>query len=340
MKRGIALLALIASFGFAVTMPANAYHLGREAKLPGAEGWDYLALDGRSARLFVSHGTHVEVLDAGTLALAGTIADTAGVHGIAIADALGRGYVSAGASSSIVVFDLKSLARVGEIKTTGENPDAILYEPQTARVFTFNGRGRNVTAVDARKNEVVGTIALDAKPEFAVADGAGHLFVNLEDRNSIAEIDPKTLAVLATWPLQGCEEPTGLAIDRAHRRLFAACSNKVMVVVDSTDGHAVAQLPIGAGVDGAGFDAGKQLAFASGGDGTLTVVREETPDKFVVVETVATKLGARTMTVDERTHRVFLSTAQRNPAPPATTEQPHPRPTVVPGTFEVLTVEP
>ncbi|HZF27200.1 MAG TPA: hypothetical protein VEZ88_13125 [Steroidobacteraceae bacterium] len=324
----------------AVAAPANAYHVAREIKLPGAEGWDCLAFDSRRARLYVTHGTHVEVLDAAKLSLAGSIADTPGVHGVAIADSLGRGYVSAGASGSVVVFDLKSLARIVEIKTTGENPDAILYEPTSRRVFAFNGRGRNVTAIDARKNEVVGTIALDAKPEFAVADGAGRVFVNLEDRNSIAAIDPKGLAVAATWPLANCEEPTGLAIDRAHHRLFAACGNKVMVVVDSTTGHAVAEVPIGAGVDGAEFDPSRQLAFAPGGDGTLTVIKEETPNRFAVVETVTTKAGARTMTLDERTHRVFLSTAQRNPPPAATPEQPHPRPTVVPDTFEVLVVEP
>jgi DNA-binding beta-propeller fold protein YncE len=224
------------------------------------------------------------------------------VHGVAIADSLAHGYVSAGATSSIVVFDLTSLARLAQIKSTGDNPDAILYEPTTHRVFAFNGRGRNVTVVDTAKNTVAGTIALDAKPEFAVHDDAGRVFVNLEDRNSLAAIDARTLALTATWPLSGCEKPTGLAIDRKHHRLFAACSNKVMVIVDSTTGHGVAQVPIGAGVDGAGFDAAKQLAFA--------------------------------------THRIFLSTAQRNPVAPATPGQPHPRAAVVPGTFEVLVVEP
>jgi DNA-binding beta-propeller fold protein YncE len=324
----------------AVTAPAAAYHVVRAIKLPGAEGWDYLTFGGPQAQLFVTHGTHVEVLDGASLALIGSIPDTPGVHGVAIAERLGRGYVSAGATSSIVVFDLKSLARVAQIKTTGENPDAILYEPVTRRVFTFNGRGRNVTALDTSNNEVVGTIALDAKPEFAVSDGAGRIFVNLEDRNSIAAIDARTLSVSATWPMTGCEEPTGLAIDRAHHRLFAACSNKVMAIVNSTTGQSVAQVPIGAGVDGAAFDAASQLAFASGGDGTLTVVREETPDTYKVVETVATKPGARTMTLDERSHRIFLSTAQRNPVGAPTPDQPHPRPTVVPDTFEILVLEP
>jgi DNA-binding beta-propeller fold protein YncE len=340
LKRTLASQTLAAIFLAGVTAPAAAYHLAREVKLAGADGWDYLTFDASQGRLFVTHGTHVDVLDGATLTLAGTIADTPGVHGVAIADSLAHGYVSAGAASSVIVFDLTSLARLAEIKTTGDNPDAILYEPTTHRVFAFNGRGRNITAIDTAKNQVVGTIALDAKPEFAVHDGVGRVFVNLEDRNSLAAIDARTLAVTATWSLGGCEEPTGLAIDREHHRLFAACSNKVMVIVDSTTGHVVARVPIGASVDGAAFDAAKQLAFASGGDGTLTVIREETPDKFTVVETVATKPGARTLTLDERTHRIFLTTAQRNPVAPATPDQPHPRPTVVPGTFEVLVVEP
>jgi DNA-binding beta-propeller fold protein YncE len=321
--------------------PAHAsHHVAHEVKLAGNGGWDYLAVDSKGGKLFVSHGTQVDVLDMGKLASIGSIADTPGVHGIAIAPDLGRGYVSAGAAASVVVFDLKSLARIGEIKTTGENPDAILYEPHTHRVLTFNGRGHNVTAIDARQNTVVGTIALDAKPEFAVVDDAGHVFVNLEDKNSIAELDPQALTVKAIWHLAACEEPSGLAIDRAHHRLFSVCSNKIMEVVDATNGHSIAQLPIGDGVDGAAFDPGAQLAFASGGDGTLTIVKEETPDKYSVSETVRTKAGARTLTLDEKTHRIYLSTAQRAPAPAPVAGQPRQRPAIVPDTFEVLVIEP
>lgn len=325
---------------FSLSPAYASHHLAHEVKLPGNEGWDYLAFDGEHGKLFVSHGTHVEVLDATTLAPVGTVADTPGVHGIAIAQDLGRGYVSAGAAGSVVVFDLKSLMRIAEIKTTGENPDAILYEPHTHRVFTFNGRGHNVTAIDAGKNTVVGMIALDAKPEFAVTDDTGNVFVNLEDKNSIAELDPRKLTVKAVWHLASCDEPSGLAIDRAHHRLFSVCSNKVMEIVDATNGRSVAHVPIGADVDGAAFDAGAQLAFASGGDGTLTVVKEEAPDKYSVAETVHTKPGARTLTLDEKTHRVYLSTAQRAPAPSPVAGQPRQRPSTVPGTFEVLVVEP
>jgi DNA-binding beta-propeller fold protein YncE len=321
--------------------PAYAsHHLAREVKLPGNDGWDYLAFDGSNGKLFVSHGTHVEVLDTARLVLAGSIANTPGVHGIAIARDLGRGYVSAGAASSVVVFDLKSLARLAEVKTTGENPDAILYEQHTHRVFTFNGRGHNVTAIDARTNTVVGTISLDAKPEFAVSDDAGNVFVNLEDKNSIAELDPRKLTVTAVWHLAACDEPSGLAIDRAHHRLFSVCSNRIMEIVDATNGHSVAQVPIGEGVDGAAFDGGAQLAFASGGDGTLTIVREDAPDKYSVLETVRTRPGARTLTLDEKTHRVYLSTAQRAAAPAPVAGQPRQRPSIVPDTFEVLVVEP
>jgi DNA-binding beta-propeller fold protein YncE len=323
-----------------VAAPAWGYHIAHEVRLPGEEGWDYLAVDSHGDRLFVSHGTHVEVLDLKTLTPVGSIANTPGVHGIALAEDLGRGYVSAGAAGSVVVFDLKSLARVTEIKVTGENPDAILYEPGTHRVFTFNGRGRNVTAIDARSNQVVGTVSIDAKPEFAVVDTAGHIYVNLEDKNSIAKIDPATLRVESVWPLAGCEEPSGLAIDRAHARLFAVCSNKILDTVDATSGRLVAQLPISENVDGAGFDPARQLAFASGGDGILTIVEEETPEKFNVLESVPTKLGARTMAVDANSHRVFLSAAERRPAPPAAPGQPRPRPNIVAGTFEVLVLEP
>ena len=318
--------------------PAWGYHLAHEVHLPGSEGWDYLSLDSHGERLFVSHGTQVEVIDLKTLMPVGTIADTPGVHGIALAEDLGRGYVSAGRTGNVVVFDLKSLARITEIKVTGDNPDAILYEPKTQRVFTFNGRGKNITAIDARTNRVVGNLPLDAKPEFAVADGAGNVFVNLEDKNSIAKIDPGKLTVTAVWPLEGCDEPSGLAIDRAHARLFSVCSNKVMDIVDAGSGRLVAHVPIGDHVDGAGFDAGRQVAFASGGDGTLTVVKESSPEKFAVAETVPTKAGARTMAVDDVTHRVFLSTAQRGP--PAGGSQPGARPAVIPDTFEVLVLEP
>src|SRR5215469_15241938 len=268
----VALAALGAAAGPAQSRPQ--YHIAHEVNLPGDEGWDYLTYEQGAHRLFIAHGTQVQVLDTERLALAGTIPDTPGVHGIALAPDLGRGYISAGRSNTIVVFDLKTLKRLKEIKATGDNPDAIIYDASTHRVFSFNGRGRNATAIDARTDEVVGTIALDAKPEFAVSDDKGHVYVNLEDKSSIAAIDPQQLTVTSVWPITGCEEPSGLAIDVAGRRLFAGCDNKVMAVIDATSGHVLGTAPIGAGVDGAKYDPGARLAFASsgGGEGVLTVV--------------------------------------------------------------------
>lgn len=316
------------------------YHVTREIPIAGDGGWDLLSLDPRRSRLYVTHGNRVQVLDTLSLSPVGEIPDTPGAHGVAIADDLGRGYVTAGQAGTIVAFDLDSLQVREAVQATGEGPDTILYDSFTKRVFSFNGRGRNVTAIDAARNAVIGTIALDAKPEFAVSDGAGRLYVNLEDTDSIAVIDARKLAVRNVWRIAGCEGPTGLAIDRAHRRLFAMCSNKTMVVVDSRSGSAVASLPIGARVDGAEFDPGLGLAFASAGDGTLTVVREETPDKFSVAQTVTTRRGARTMVLEAQSHRLYLVTAAFGPAPAPTAEQPHPHPAVLPDSFVLLVVEP
>jgi hypothetical protein len=323
-----------------LSVPAWSFHLIEEIHIPGSDGWDYLATDPSGQRLFVSHGTHVEVVDTATRRVVGTVDNTPGVHGIALAEDLNRGYVSAGATALVVVFDLKSLARLAEIKTTGENPDAILYEPKSKRVLTFNGRGQNVTVIDAQKNEVIGTVPLGAKPEFAVSDAEGHVFVNLEDRNSIAQIDPATLKVVSVWGLDHCVEPSGLAIDRPHHRLFSVCSNKIMAVTDATTGRHIAELTIGGNVDGAGFDDARQEAYASGGDGTLTVVKEQSPDKFSVVESVKTKAGARTMVVDSGAHRLYLSAGQRGPTPSPTAADPHPRARVIDGSFEVLVLAP
>ncbi len=315
------------------------YHITHQVSLPGDEGWDYLSYDQARHRLFVSHGTRVLVLDADQLTVAAEIADTPGVHGIALADDLGRGYVSAGRSGSVVVFDLHTLARLKDIKVTGENPDAILYDPATHRVFTFNGRGRNATAIDARTDEVLGTIPLDAKPEFAATDGKGRVYVNLEDRNSLAALDPQKVALRSVWPLSGCEEPSGLAIDARHGHLMPVCGNKVMVVVDATSGKLLGTAPIGAGVDAAAFDPGTDLAFASCGEGVLTVVRIGSSGRPEVVESVTTQRGARTLALDLEKHRVFLVTADFSPPPPASVQQPHPRPAIVPGSVRLLVLE-
>jgi DNA-binding beta-propeller fold protein YncE len=315
------------------------YRITQQVPLPGDEGWDYLAFEQGGHRLFVSHSSRVLVIDTEKLTVAGEIADTPGVHGIALAPDLGRGYISAGRAGFVVVFDLRTLARLKEIKVTGDNPDAILYDPATHRVLTFNGRGRNATAIDARTDEVVGTIPLDAKPEFAVADGKGRVYVNLEDKGSIAAIDARKLTVAAVWPVGGCEGPSGLALDAAHGRLFPVCANKVMAVVDTSSGKVLGTAPIGEGVDAAAFDPGTGLVFASCGEGTLTVVRVGSTGRPEVAQSAVTQRGARTLALDLGKHRVFLVTADFGPPPAATAAQPRPRPALLPGSFRLLVLE-
>jgi DNA-binding beta-propeller fold protein YncE len=338
LPRLLCLLAL-APLGLAQAAGAPHYRITHQVSLPGDEGWDYLSFEQGGHRLFVSHGTRVLVVDGDKLTVTGEIADTPGVHGIALAPDLGRGYVSAGRAGTVVVFELKSATRSKDIKVTGDNPDAILYDPATHRVFTFNGRGRNATAIDATTDQVVGTIALDAKPEFAVSDGKGRVYVNLEDKNSIAVLDPQKLSVLSVWPVAGCEEPSGLALDAAHGRLITVCGNKLMAIVDAASGKLLGTAPIGGGVDAAAFDPGTGLAFASCGEGVLTVVRIGASGSPEVVQSAATQRGARTLALDPEKHRVFLVTADFGPPPPATAAQPHPRPPLVPGSFRLLVLE-
>jgi DNA-binding beta-propeller fold protein YncE len=331
-------LLLAAVSGAAQAAPQ--YRVTQEVKLPGDGGWDDLTFDDAGHRLFIAHGTQVQVIDTDKLTLAGAIADTPGVHGIALAGDVGHGYISAGRSGAIVVFDLKSLARLKEIKATGENPDAIIYDSATHRVFSFNGHGRNATVIDAKTDEVIGTIPLDAKPEFAVSDGKGTVYVNLEDKSSIAQIDAQHLKLTAVWPITGCEEPSGLAIDLTGQRLFAGCDNKVMAVVDARSGRTLGTAPIGDHVDGAKYDSGPRLAFAPCGEGVLTVVATNSSGKPEVAQSVPTQRGARTMALDEHTHRLFLVTASFGPPPAATAENPRPRPAILPGTFRLLVVAP
>jgi DNA-binding beta-propeller fold protein YncE len=316
------------------------YHLLGKIPIGGEGGWDYLTLDSAARRLYVSRGTRVVVLDVDSQKAVGEIPGTEGVHGIALAPGLNRGFTSNGRSSTVTIFDTGTLAAVGTVKTTGENPDAILYDPASRRVFTFNGKGKNATAIDAAAGTVAGTVTLDGKPEFAVADGKGRIFVNIEDKNQVTVIDSRGLRVEKSWTMASCEEPSGLAIDREHRRLFAVCHNRSMVVLDAETGHSVATLPIGDGVDAAAWDPGTALAFASNGDGTLTIVKQDGPDAYHVVENAATQRGARTMALDEKTHKVFLSTAEFGTPPPATAEQPRPRAPVVPGSFTILVLGP
>jgi DNA-binding beta-propeller fold protein YncE len=314
------------------------YQVKQKYVLGGDGGWDYLTFDAAGKRLFISRGTHVMVVDPYKGAIVGDIPDTAGVHGIAIAQDLGKGFTSNGRDNTVTVFDLKTLKQTAKIKIDGENPDAILYDPSSKRIFTFNGRSKNATVIDAEKGTVVGNIPLDGKPEFGVADGKGGVFVNIEDKSEITSIDAKKAVVIKSWPLAPCEEPSGLAMDQKHRRLFAGCSNKMMAIVNADTGKVVTTMPIGEGVDANGFDPETQLAFSSNGrDGNLTVVHEDSPDKFSVVENATTQKFARTMALDTTNHDVYEVTAEIEEAPPAK-EGERPRRTMKPGTFTLLVV--
>lgn len=320
----------------AVAAAGPGYHVIKTYKVGGEGGWDYLTVDASARRFYISRGTHVIVLNADSGKNVGDIPDTPGVHGIALAPELNKGFVSNGREGTVTIFDMGTLAAVGSKVKVGENPDAILYEPATKRVFTFNGRSHDATAIDAASGKVLGTIKLDGKPEFAASDAKGEVFVNIEDKSELTAIDPNTLEVKAKWPLAPCTEPSGLAMDRKNRRLFVGCDNKMMAVVDADSGKVLATPAIGEGVDATAYDDETNLAFASCGEGVLTVVKEESPQKFSVVENVKTEAGARTMALDGKTHNVFTVTAKYGPFPPATPDNPHPRRSIVPDTFEVL----
>jgi YVTN family beta-propeller protein len=314
---------------------SSGYHVIKQVKLGGEGGWDYLTFDAKSNRLYISRSTHVMVVDADSGAVVGDIPNTPGVHGIAIDSDLNKGFTSNGRDSTITVFDLKTFKVLKQIPV-GKNPDAIIYDPASKRVFSFNGASNDTTAIDAQTETVAGTIALEGRPEFAVSDFGGHIFVNLEDKSQMVELDTRKLSVLNRWSLAPGEEPSGLAFDRKHKRLFSVCSNKLMTVMNADTGKIVTTVSIGNGPDAAGFDPETDLAFSSNGEGTLTVVHEDSPDKFSVVENVTTQRGARTMTLDPKTHRVFLVTAEFGPAPAPTPERPRPRPSIVPGSFTLL----
>jgi DNA-binding beta-propeller fold protein YncE len=339
-RAGIALAISVAAsavFLFSPSLDAaeGNYHLVKKVVLGGEGFWDYLTCDSTARRVYISRGTHVMVIDADTYAVVGDIPGTDGVHGIALAPEFGRGFTSNGRTNTVTIFDLKTLKVLGTAPT-GNGPDAIVYDPVSKRVFAFNGHGGDATAIDATSGKVAGTIPLGGKPEFAVADGRGHIYNNLEDKSELLRIDTKKLKVTARWPLAPGEEPSGLAMDMKHRRLFAGCHNEMMAVVDADSGKVLATPAIGKGVDANRFDPGTQLAFSSNGEGTLTVVHEDSPRKFIPIASVPTQRGARTMALDLKTHNIFLVTAEFGPAPTPTPEHPRPRPPAIPGTFTLL----
>jgi len=289
--------------------PADSYSIVKKIPIPGQGSWDYLSVDEGARRLYVSHGTQVEVLDVDSGSIVGTIPNTPGVHGIAIAADLGRGFVSNGKASTVTIFDLKTLKPIADVPT-GQKPDAIIFDSATSRVFAFNGGSNSATAIDAATGKVAGTVDLGGGPEFASADGNGFVYDNLEDESLVLKIDSRKLAVEQRWPTAPCASPSSMAMDRANRRLFIGCRSKVMAVMNADTGKVITTVPIGDHVDATAFDPQTRLIFNSNGEGTITVIRQDSPDKYSAVETVKTVPKAKTMALDPKTHQLFLSTAE------------------------------
>jgi DNA-binding beta-propeller fold protein YncE len=333
MKKCVLLALLLGAFLMAAA-PEGGYKIVKKFPVPGDGGWDYVTVDPQNRKLYVSHGTEVNVLDADTGEVVGKIPDTKGVHGVAIAPEAGRGFTTNGGADTSTMFDLKTLKVLGEIKT-GKKPDAVLYDPATKRVFTFNGDGESATAIDAATGEVAGTVELGGGPEAGAADGKGIIFVNLEEKAEVVKFDSQKLTVLAHWPLAPCKTPTGMALDRKNGRLFVGCRSKVMAVVDVSNGKVITTVPIGTGVDGTVFDRSSANIFNSNGDGTVTVIHQDSPDKYSVVENVQTQPGAKTIALDPKTHQLYLSVAESKQEPAAAAGG-RPRRVITPGTFTVL----
>jgi len=316
------------------------YKVVRRIPVAGEGGWDYLKVDPDAKRIYLSRGTHMTIVDETSGKVLGDIPDTKGIHGMAIAADLNKGFTSNGQAATVTVFDLKTLKPTGEIKVGGENPDSIIYDPQTKRVFTLNKRSLNATAIDAKNNMVIGTFALGGNPEEPALDGKGGLYVNLEDKSAIAKFDTTSLKqVGGPWPLAPCEGPTALSIDTKNRRLFAAC-DKMVAVVNADTGKVVATPAIGGDPDGNGYDPGLGLIFAACREGLISVIHQDSADKYTPVGNVTTQFGTRTMTVDTKTHHVFTVTADFKPAPPASADNPRPRPQQIPDTFVLLELAP
>ena len=330
----VATLLLVDS-ALAVPPGASGYHVVKTIPIGGPGKWDYIVVDTAARRVYVTHSTHVVVLDADSDAVVGDIPDTPGVHGVALAPDLGRGFTSNGKANTVTIFDLKTLKPISTVKSGGVNPDAIYYDAASKRVFAFNGSSANAVAINATDGKVAGTIPVGGKPEFAAGDDQGHVYVNVEDKSQLLEIDAQKLSVLHRWPLAGCKEPSGLAIDQRNRRLFSVCGNKKMMVVNADTGKVVATPAIGEDPDAAGFDPDTQLVFSSNGEsGDLTVIHQDSADKYSVVDTVPTKKYARTMAIDLKTHNIFLSIADFESTIPKGEDEP----AMKPNTFSVLLV--
>jgi YVTN family beta-propeller protein len=326
-------LGILSSVGCRADGP---YHLLKEIPVGGDGGWDCLSVDAAAHRLYVSHATKVVVIDLTKDAVAGEITNTPGVHAFIAAPEFGRGYSSNGRENKSSVVDLKTLNTLSKLDT-GENPDAMVYDPGQGEMYIFNGRSNSATVIDAKASKVVATIPLPGKPEFGAADPkAGRVYVNIEDKSEVAAIDTKTHQVVNTWPIAPGEEASGMGFDAAHQRLFLACSNKLMVMMDSATGKVITTVPIGERPDGCEFDPGTQLAFAPCGAGTTTIAHEDAPDKLTVVQTLTTERGARTMSLDPSTHRIYLPSAKYEPQPEAKPGEQRQRPKIIAGSFKIL----
>jgi YVTN family beta-propeller protein len=335
----LSLMVLLCFSNIFAQTNTSGYKILNKFHLEGDGGWDYLTIDDSTSRLYISHGTMVQVFDVVTQKVIGTIPDTKGVHGIALARDINKGFISNGKDSSVTIFNLKSLEVITKVSVTGKNPDAILYDQFSHKVFVYNGRSSNATVIDANTNKVIGTIELSGKPEFSVTDGKGKIFVNIEDKSQVCLINPTTLKVEQTWSVAPGEEPSGLALDPKDHRLFIVCGNKLMMVMNSENGTIVSKIDIGDRVDGVAYDPSLKRAYSSNGDGTMTIVQEENENTFKVVENFATQKGGRTITLNSKTHNIYIPTADFGPAPEATKENTHPRPAIIPNSFVILEIK-
>jgi len=338
MRTFFSLLVLWCMSAVVMTTPAaGAYRLIQTISVAGDEGWDHPTIDSAARRLYVTHGTHVVVIDIESGKLVGKIDDTPGVHFTVIDPELGRGFISnGGAAGRLTIFDTKTLATIGQVATGGENPGPTVFVPATKRIFTFNLNTHNATVVDAKEGHVVGSFELGARPELVAADAHGSVFVNLVEKNVVLQIDSHKMTIGRTWPVRPCQGPRTMAVDQQNKRLFVGCANRRMIVLDSQSGRIIDSVPIGAGPDDSAYDPETRLIYISNGDGTVSIIQQENPNSYKLIETVKTAPGARNMALDPKTKRIFLPLFDRRPPPPATASAANRRGDVMPGTFRVL----
>jgi DNA-binding beta-propeller fold protein YncE len=331
------LLALGLSAAAMTTPAVGGYHLVQTIAIAGDDGWDHPTVDSAARRLYVTHGTHVVVIDVDSGKLMGKIDNTPGVHFTVIDPELNRGFISNGGAARLTIFNTNTLETIGQVRSTGENPGPTVFDPATKRVFTFNLNSHNATVVDSKEGNVVGAFDLGGRPELVGTDAKGNVFVNLVQKNVVLQIDSRKMTAGQTWPVAPGVGPRTMAVDQKNGRLFIGCANRLMVILDSNNGRVIGSLPIGPGPDDSAYDAETRLVYTSnGGDGTVSIIQQESPDNYRVVETVKTAPGARNMALDLKTKKIFLPLSDREPPPPPTAQTPNPRGNLIPGSFRVL----